>query len=47
MNLLKFLLLFSNIKNYILENKDNNIFNHNITLEIKEEILELLINGYQ
>lgn len=34
------------IKNYILENKDNNIFKEIITSEMVEQILDLLVNEY-
>lgn len=36
----------TDFKNYILENKDNHIFKEIITSEMKEELLDVLVNGY-
>jgi hypothetical protein len=36
----------NDFKNYILENKDNDIFKEIITSETKEELLDILVNGY-
>ena len=37
---------YTDFKNYILENKDSDIFKETITFKIKEELLDVLVNGY-
>jgi len=37
---------YTDFKNYILENKDNDVFKEIITSDMKEELLDILVNGY-